>query len=123
MKRNKPEEMTIDQLVELFVAIALEQDKAIRAEANARFNKLYGELEMVEGELKRRPGDQRRALIPLFKHPNAQVRLTAAIATLVLAPEAARRTLQYITDRDEYPQAPNAFGMIRALDDGSYKPT
>jgi hypothetical protein len=123
MKRTRPQEMSVEKLVERFVAIAIEQDKAIRTEANAKYNKLYGEMDVVIGELRRRPGDQRRTLIPLLAHSNAQVRLKAAIATLALVPERARKTLQNITDWAEYPQAPYAFGMIRALDDGSYKPT
>ena len=123
MKRSKPQETSVEQLVERFVAIALEQDKAIRTEANAKYNKLYGEMDVVKNELMNRPGDQRRALSPLLKHSNAQVRLKAAIATLALAPEVARKTLQNISDWDEYPQAPYARGMLRGLDDGSYKPT
>ena len=55
-----------------------------------------------------------------FLKPN---RLRSAFATLALEPEAARRTLQTISDRDEYPQAADARGMMRALDDGSYVPS
>jgi len=76
----------------------------------------------VEDALKSRNGDQRRALLPLFLHPNAQVRLKAATATLALAPEAARQTLQIISDRQEYPQAADARGMMRAVDKGRYVP-
>jgi hypothetical protein len=76
---------------------------------------------MLSSERKQRAGDQRRALIPLHEHPNAQVRLKAAIATLALAPHAARQALQIIRNREEYPQAA-ARGMIRAVDDGSFIP-
>jgi hypothetical protein len=55
-------------------------------------------------------------------HPNAQVRLKAATATLAVAPEAARQTLQIISDRQEYPQAADARGMMRAVDKGTYVP-
>jgi hypothetical protein len=82
----------------------------------------YDEMDSLEQELKSRPGDQRQALVSLFNYPNAQVRLTAALATLALAPESACRTLQVISDRHEYPQAANARGMIRALDNGTYVP-
>jgi Domain of unknown function (DUF2019) len=115
--------LTIEQLVERFVATALDQDRAIRADKNARFNRLYHQLDAIEDELKQRPGDQRRALIALLEHPNAEVRLRAAFATLALVPDLARKTLQNISDWNEYPQAPNARGMLRGLDDGSYTPT
>lgn len=94
MKRITPQELSVGQLVERFVALAIERDKAIRIEANAKYNRLYGEMDVIENELMHRRGDQRHALIPLLKHSNAQVRLKSAIATLALAPEAARRALQ-----------------------------
>ena len=114
--------MTVEQLVERFVAIALDQDRAIRSDKNADYNRFYDQLEAVKQELRSRTGDQRRALISLYAHPNAQARLKSAIATLALAPEAARRTLQGISDRQEYPQAADARGMMSALDDGSFVP-
>jgi len=122
MKRIKLDEMTVNQLVDCFVEIALHQDAAMLNYDNAKFNRLYDEREAVEEELKRRPGDQRRALFPLLDHPNAQVRLISAIATLALAPEAARQTLQVISDRQEYPQAADARGMMRALGGRTYIP-
>jgi hypothetical protein len=123
MKQSKPEEMTSEQLIESFVAIALDQDNAIRREENAKFNRLFHKMRAIEDALKRRAGDQRHALVDLLKHPNAQVRLRAAIATLALTPDLARKTLQNISDWDEYPQAPDARGMLRGLDDGSYEPS
>jgi hypothetical protein len=122
MTRIKLNEMTIVELVRQFVSIALDQDKAMRYDDNRKFKRLYKQMEAIEEELKNRPGDQRRTLIPLFEHPNAQVRLKSAITTLALAPEDARRTLQIISDRQEYPQAADARGMIMALDEGTYIP-
>jgi hypothetical protein len=123
MKQTSSEKMTLDQLVDRFVAIALDQDDAIRKEQNARFNRLFHEMRTIEEELKHRPGDQRGLLVRYLKHPNAQVRLRAAIATLALVPDDARKALQNISDWDEYPQAPDARGMLRGLDDGSYTPS
>lgn len=123
MKRVKLEEMSDQQLLERFVAIALEQDQAILYDDNARYNRLYDRMGDVRQELKSRPGDGRRALTALFNHPNAQVRLKAAITTLVMAREAARTVLQEISDRHEYPQAADARGMLRALDEGTYTPS
>jgi hypothetical protein len=80
-------------------------------------------MEAVEGELKARTGDQRRALLVLYDHPNAQVRLKAAKATLAVAPQAARRMLQIIRESKEYPQAGDAGMTIRAIESGIFRPT
>lgn len=112
----------MNELYERFISAALEQHKAMLNDEHAKYNRLFEEIDKIEEELKRREGDQRHALIYLFDHPNAQVRLNAAIATLALEPEAARWALQLISDRDEYPQAPYARDMLSALDKGSYIP-
>lgn len=122
MKCAKLQDMTVAQLVDRFEAIALEQDEALLYDEHDKYNRLYDEMDVVKEELKSRAGDQRRALLPLFKHPNSQVRLKAAIATLALAPKEARQTLQSIVDGLEYPQAAHARGMLRSLDDGKYTP-
>jgi hypothetical protein len=123
MKRTNLQDMTADQLVERFKAIALDQDEAMLVDDNAKFTRLFWQMDAVEDELKARNGDQRRALLPLFDHSNAQVRLKAALATLALARPTARRTLQTIIDRQEYPQAADARGMMRALDEGTFIPS
>ena len=114
--------MTVDQLVERFAALALEQDRALLEENIKRVNQLYDALKDVEGELKLRSGDQRRALLRLYDHKNPQVRLKAVMATLAVAPETARPMLQAIADSREYPQAGDARSAIRYLEEGIYKP-
>jgi len=115
--------MNVDQLVERFYSIAIEQDKALRSDKIAKYNRLFGDLRVIVDELKGRAGDQRRALVNFLKDENPQVRLKAAIATLALTPDASRLTLQRISDLNEYPQAPFARGILMGLDDGSYTPT
>jgi len=115
--------MTVDQLVERFTAIALDQDKALLRGEYAKFNRLFDEMEAVKQELKSRDGDQRQALLRLYDHPNAQVRLKAVKATLAVAPEAARRMLQVIADSRENPQAGEAGMSLDNLDRGIFKPT
>ena len=122
-RRSKLQGMTTEQLVGRFVAIALDQDDALLHDKIPRFNRLHGSMEAVEEELKATGADQRRALLALLNHSNPQVRLKAAIAILAVAPEAARRTLQAIVDRNEYPQAVDASGMLRSLDEGRYEPS
>ncbi len=54
----------------------------------------------------------------LYEHPNPQVRYAAASITQDLAPQAARRVYEIISERNEYPQAVNARWAIRNLDEG-----
>jgi Domain of unknown function (DUF2019) len=123
MKRAKLQDMTVDQLVERFTAIALEQDKALLRNEYAKFNRLFEQMEEVKRELKERDGDQRRALLRLYDHPNAQVRLKAVKATLAVAPERARRMLEIIAESRVYPQAGEAGMSIDNLERGIFKPT
>ena len=116
-------EMTVEQLVELFTVIALDQDEAILANDNATFSRLFKKMEEVKQELKVRNGDQRRALLRLYNHPNTHVRLKAAIATLAVAPQAARRMLEAIADSGEYSHAGDAGMTLVNLDRGIFKPT
>jgi hypothetical protein len=123
MSREKLNDLTVTQLTEKFLALALAQDKAEFNDEIGKYNRLYREMQLVKTELKARTGDQRRALLPLLGHPNAQVRFMASVATLAVDLQSARRALQVISDRDEYPQAADARGMMKALDDGTYVPT
>jgi Domain of unknown function (DUF2019) len=123
MKQVALEDISVDQLVDRFVAITLGQFQASLYDKYAKYNRLYGEMIAVEQELKSRPGDQRTALIPLFAHSNPQVRLMAAESTLALAPTAARQTLQELWDQKEFPQAASAMGTLMALERGDRKPT
>jgi len=123
MKETKLQGMTEDQLVDFFIALALAQDKALLRNEYAKFNRLFDEMEAVEQELKVRPGDQRHALLRLYEHPNAQVRLKAVKATLAVAPVKGRRMLEVIAGSHEYPQAGEAGMSIVNLDRGIFKPT
>ncbi len=122
MKRTSLKEMAVEHLVERFVALAVAESEAIDRGDNARYNRLFPQLEDVREELKERPGDQRRALVPLLDHPNPQVRLIAAVSTLEIAPKAARRALELIKERQEFPQAADAYGVLRRLDGVSLFP-
>lgn len=123
MSRFNLEAMTDQQLLERFEAIALEQDQAILYDDHARFNRLYDRMEEIRQELRSRSGDRRHVLTTLFDHPNAQVRLKAAISTLAITPEAARKVLQELSAPLSSPQSADAYGMLRALDEGTYTPS
>ena len=117
---NKLTGMSVEQLAERFLDITMQQHHAEMDDNHAAYNRLYRQMEDVNKELKSRAGDQRRVLLPFYNHPRAQVRLMAAVATLAIAPDAAREVLQIISDRDEYPQAADARGIMRALDEGLF---
>lgn len=115
--------LSTEELVSRFVEIAIRQDQAIFRDDNAAFNRLFDRMDAVEQELKRRGGDQRRALMPLYSHPNMQVRLMAAKSTLAAAPEQARRMLEAIADSGWQPQAGDAGMCLWSLDQGVFIPT
>jgi hypothetical protein len=123
MKQILFADMTVHQLVQRFTAIALDQDRALLRNEYAKFNRLFKEMEAIKHELQARAGDQRRALLSLYDHPNAQVRLKAVKATLAVEPDSARRMLELIADSREYPQAGEAGMTIDNLDSGVFKPT
>lgn len=122
MKRVKLQDMTANRLLERFTAIGIEQDQALLRRQYAKFNRLFDEMVAVEDELKTRHGDQRRELLSLYNHPNAQVRLNAIKATLAVAPEIARQALQALADSREYPQAGDAGMSLWNLEQGIFKP-
>jgi hypothetical protein len=116
-------DLSVEELVNRFVEIGLAQDRALLYDEFATFKSLFDRMQDVVQELKTRPGDQRRALLSLYDHPNLQVRLKAVKNSLAVAPEEGRRTLQAIADSREYPQAGEAGMSIRNLDRGIFKPT
>src|SRR3954449_7955505 len=89
---------SVQQLVERFVSIGLAQYEALYVVDIRKFNRLYREMEDVRHELKRREGDQRRALLPLLDHPNLQVRMKAANSVLAISPQLARKALESVRD-------------------------
>lgn len=122
MKPKSLAEMTVDELVERFAEIGVAQYKAIDDDNNAKFRKLYKQMDEVDHELRSRGRDARLALTRLYTYPNMQVRLAAAKWTVGVAPEAARRALEAIRDFKWPPQAMDAGMTIRNLDNGTFVP-
>jgi len=134
--------MTVAQLVENFADLSAKQNKALleyevsefsrlfpqidaipqESDGLSEFTRLYWQIDAIEKELKGRPGDQRRALLALFKHPDPQVRLNAAKATLAVAPGEARAMLEHIAKRHRGPQAGDAGMCLWNLDRGVFVP-
>lgn len=114
---------SIEELVQGFIEIGAAQFDALLGLDVRRYNRLYDRKTALLDELKGRPGDARSALLPLLDHRNLQVRLNAATATLALAPDRARQALEAIRETGWMPQAADAAGLIRSLDEGVFKPT
>jgi len=123
MTKSALQRMAVDELVQQFAALALEQDDALLGNDIAQVNRLFRKLEDVEDELKARPGDQRQALLVLYHHSNPQVQVKAAKATLAVAPAAARQVLEIVSDTCNGPQRLEAGMCLWNLDRGFFKPT
>ncbi len=102
--------------------MGVKQNKALLWDDLSEFTNLYWQIDAIREELKGRPGDQRRALLTLFNHPDMQVRLNAAKATLAVAPDQARAMLERIKERRRGPQAGDAGMCLLNLDRGIFVP-
>jgi hypothetical protein len=122
MKKSAPHELTVAELVDHFAAICAQQNKALFDRAVGRFNRLYDQMDAVRNGLETREGDQRRALLSLFNHPDLQVRLQAAKTTLAIAPAAARQMLEALERWGRQPQAGDAGMCLINLERGIFVP-
>jgi molybdopterin-guanine dinucleotide biosynthesis protein A len=123
MSRKALSEWSDEELLARYLAILLEQDEAISRDQSRKYNRLFEEMLRVAEELKARPANPRQSLLPLLNHRNAQVRLMSAIDTLAIDRDRALAALQAISDRNEYPQAADARGIMRSLSEGRYQPS
>ena len=123
MRRNVLTDASADDLIAEYARIGVEQDDALLRDQTARFNRLFKAMDAIEKELRGRTGDQRRALLALFDHPNLQVQLNAAKATLALEPSVARAKIEEIQKEKWAPQGLDAGMTIFALDEGIFKPS
>lgn len=123
MTSIQPNDARVKDLVAKFVEIGIAQYRAAYVIDTSRYNRLYKAMQRVRAELKAMPGDQRRALLPLLSHSNVQVKQMAANTLLGIAPIPARRALEEVKASGIQPQCGDAWGMIDALDDGSFIPS
>jgi hypothetical protein len=92
--------LSVAQLVERFVALAIEYDEA---ETIPETDRIYWLRDAVERELKARAGEAWRALLPIYLHPDIRIRHQAAEATWDQVPELARDRMLTIDDEDWAP--------------------
>jgi uncharacterized protein (DUF924 family) len=122
MTTDNLENLSVNALVDRFATIGVEQYKAKDAEQDERYKELFYKMYDIQEELKRRQGDERRALIVLFDYPNMQVRLMAAQYALAGAPQAARRAIEAIAASTWAPQCYDARMCLHMLDEGTFVP-
>jgi hypothetical protein len=122
VKRANLRDLTVDQLAQRFAATEIEEDKAEQVGDRAKLRYLRLHMFAIAKELKGRPGDQRRALLALYDHPNMQVRLMAAKCSLAISPHEARRVIETIAASRCFPQAGDAGMCLVMLDRGIFVP-
>ncbi len=74
-----------EQLVTNYIDLSQNEDDAMLRNQIVGAKKLTLNRMKIEGVLRSRGSQARRALLPLLKHPNAQVRLNAAKRLLAVA--------------------------------------
>jgi len=123
MKRRSTEEMTSRDIVVEFIENCKDDERAWDYSDVRGHDRLLARRTALVEELKRRDGDQRKTLLPLYRHESVQVRLMAARVTLAVAPREARAVLERIRDSRELPYALHAGMALFAVDEGIYTPS
>src|SRR5215470_12009261 len=108
MSDAKLDNLSTEQLVERYVRLSLEQFDSTEIDDHETYNKLYDEIDAMARALHDRGPDARRALLPLLRHDNAQVRLNAAHDLLGIEPQRARAALEWVAKWGPRPQSGSA---------------
>jgi Domain of unknown function (DUF2019) len=114
--------LTVAGLVERYTCLGVELEKSEAMYDSKQSTVVLRQMWAIEDELKKRPGDQRRALLVLYDHPKMAVRLRAAKATLAVAPQEARKMIEWIASLNWPPQSGDAGMCLWALDKGIFVP-
>ena len=122
MKKPSLQSQSVAELIAAYERIGIEQYDAIEDDKISLYNKIYKLQRDIMNELIFRGFDARAQITKFLDHPNIQVRVYAAIDSLVVAPEAARAVLQEIRLSRIAPQCIDAGFIIIGLDDGSFIP-
>jgi Domain of unknown function (DUF2019) len=84
------------KLLEKFIDLCLRQDKTYISGNTILYNKLFKQKRDIVAELASRPGDERRALLPLLHYDNPHVRLQAAKSAYPVSPGECRSCIEAI---------------------------
>lgn len=106
------------ELVKLYEKYALEMSRYLQEDDTRRYNRIFKHYMAIRNELKNRPGDHRRLLIPFLEHPDIGVRLSAAKSVFALVPVEARAVIEQIAASKWFPWAGHAGMTLVAIDEG-----
>lgn len=123
MNTNDLSHKTSDQLVTAYIQLSLQEAEVIDRQEAHNIRALFDQLQAICAVLRARGQEARRALLPLLRHRNAQVRLNAAKELLAVVPHQARATLQDIAASGPDQQSGDARATLRHLDQGVFTPT
>ncbi len=115
-------DISVQQLLDRFVDVCLDQEDALSDEDYDKFNRLYDVRMDIQDELKRRGDKARRSLLRLYDHPNLTVQMFAAAATAGLEREAALAKLREIGARRDFLDSIRANSMATRLEEGAWDP-
>ncbi len=122
MKESSLKYLNKADLVDLFCALGVLKDQAMRTDDDAEAVRIFYHMSAIAAQLKSRKDDQRRALLALYDHRNPCVRLTAAKATLAVAPVEARRMIESIAEGQHMYYSGDAGMCLEMLDSGRFVP-
>jgi hypothetical protein len=111
--------MSLQELVDRFEQISVEEGNAYADLEIARSNRLTMRRRALLSEMRHRPGDARSLLFRLYDHRHPQVRLNVAKSTYALNPQEARAAMQSIVDSKLFPWAGDAGMSLVTLDNGT----
>ena len=114
---------TNEDLIATYIAISQQEDEAMLRNDIARGTRLVYRRKEVDDALRARGIEARRMLLPLLRHPHAQVRLNASKHLLAVAPTEARTTLEDLAAHGPGQQRGSAGRCLLLLDEGTFKPT
>lgn len=115
-------DISVQELLDRFVDVCLDQEDALSDEDYDKFNRLYDVRMDIQDELKRRGDKARRSLLRLYDHPNLTVQMFAAAATAGLEREAALAKLREIGARRDFLDSIRANSMATRLEEGAWDP-
>ena len=108
--------MSSEVLVEEYIASSLLMfEESDNLDTND-YNNYFDHYRLLVAELKSRPGDHRRLLLPLLEHENPQVKLNAANNLAAIEYKAARKAFHELVELNYQPQTGDAIGALRILD-------
>lgn len=122
MSRADLADLSVPDLVQRYAELGVEEDKASVLDDAKTITVVRRQIWAIEDELKSRPGDQRRSLLQLYDHPKMAVRLSAARAILAVAPQEARKMIEWIASLNWPPQSGDAGMCLLMLDQGKLVP-